>query len=912
MEARQQHRAVHVVGICGASASGKSVLAKSLVELLDAPVVALSADWYFHKRRAACRKCPSCWEQASSVDSEGLARDLSELCTALASAPPGPVPALTFGHSTHGVWGISKNRLAQITRPDATLTHAPVVVVVEGFLLFSDLDVCEKLHAGIWLAVEDGELLARRRFLRGGGCFEDEDEWADFRDEYINHIYDHHQRAAPGMLANASSALCGTINITESTTVDQLVAEAQALLEGGGRATRPVEGGAAVGSKRAAPDDSSMASPSSPTKAFDSPVSNPPPPCTPPPAGLSTPPLALSDTASSTYASSTVTPDSLIATPESTIAALPPGSRVAVLDFLGSFCPITTGHIQCMAEARRILVGEAPPINCDGALVPYAACLGALTVNCDAHVRSKLGQSAEEALSARQRLELCSLATASEAAWVRVGTPAHEWVESLRASFPSITFTVWMLNGADDVVRYEKWECASRELPFITMGRTGDTLTILEAIRTEHLASDAFVLGPELAGTSSTAARNALRLSDHATLSACLHPHVVTWLEQHGPYRKRVHQPTVPPPLDHGTLHVRGAGFGGSPRQLHAADFGVALPLVGQLFDGESGQRQQILLKTLSALEAASATGAYHRLAQMNLQRWRAQAPNRTVMAVNDAHPSCKVLVRAGDWGAVTLALTKEFGTTFAALNMANAVYPGGGYTHGMVAQEENMFRRTDCHFAVDRSHIDPTTEEYVSWMTSLLEARDGRVYLDTDTPRVCVRGPEERNRADMGYAWLADDQIFPFYELRSAAVDLRGGDRGFSEEETVKRVRAQLDTLAAAGVRHAVLSAFGCGAFMNPTSRVAAVYAEELRSRAVDFDVVAFAIFNAGYGPDNLAPFEAAFDSWRDGVEKPPREAADDSMGSPCASGSPAPLSSVRMPPPRPKKKGGRGEVDD
>ena len=32
MEARQQHRAVHVVGICGASASGKSVLAKRLVE----------------------------------------------------------------------------------------------------------------------------------------------------------------------------------------------------------------------------------------------------------------------------------------------------------------------------------------------------------------------------------------------------------------------------------------------------------------------------------------------------------------------------------------------------------------------------------------------------------------------------------------------------------------------------------------------------------------------------------------------------------------------------------------------------------------------------------------------------------------------------------------------------------------
>ena len=46
----------------------------------------------------------------------------------------------------------------------------------------------------------------------------------------------------------------------------------------------------------------------------------------------------------------------------------------------------------------------------------------------------------------------------------------------------------------------------------------------------------------------------------------------------------------------------------------------------------------------------------------------------------------------------MTLELTRRYGTLFASLNMANAYGPGGGYTHGMVAQEENMFRRTDCH----------------------------------------------------------------------------------------------------------------------------------------------------------------------------------------------------------------------
>ena len=53
--------------------------------------------------------------------------------------------------------------------------------------------------------------------------------------------------------------------------------------------------------------------------------------------------------------------------------------------------------------------------------------------------------------------------------------------------------------------------------------------------------------------------------------------------------------------------------------------------------------------------------------------------------------------VLPGDWGDVTLALTKRHGRTFAVLNMANAYSFGGGYAHGQVAQEENRFRRTDC-----------------------------------------------------------------------------------------------------------------------------------------------------------------------------------------------------------------------
>ncbi len=325
-----------------------------------------------------------------------------------------------------------------------------------------------------------------------------------------------------------------------------------------------------------------------------------------------------------------------------------------------------------------------------------------------------------------------------------------------------------------------------------------------------------------------------------------------------------------------------GGSFAINPSPLRKEDFGSRLPTPAQCYHGsQEGRRQEILVETLTKLEEASPTAHYHVLALRNLQRWAEEAgkaarekektegqaarqeeaaAKRKAAALDASGPAPRVEVHVlpGDWGEVTLEMTRRFGTLFASLNMANAYAPGGGYTHGMVAQEENMFRRTDCHFSIRLEDI-AEDEEYKVEVTNKLNAKDGRVYLDVEQPRVCIRGPEDRSRGDLGYPWLADEEVFPFYELRAAAVDLRSGEP-FSRKETQRRVAAQLDTLAEAGVRHAVLSAFGCGAFRNPAAQVAAVYKEELQKRAGDFDVIAFGIFNAGYGPDNFTPFQQAF----------------------------------------------------
>ena len=57
------------------------------------------------------------------------------------------------------------------------------------------------------------------------------------------------------------------------------------------------------------------------------------------------------------------------------------------------------------------------------------------------------------------------------------------------------------------------------------------------------------------------------------------------------------------------------------------------------------------------------------------------------------------------------------------------------------------------------------------------------------------------------------------------------------------------------------MLSAFGCGAFQNPSPIVAGVYKQEVLKRKEHFDVVAFAIFHAGYGPDNFGVFRDIFE---------------------------------------------------
>jgi hypothetical protein len=107
----------------------------------------------------------------------------------------------------------------------------------------------------------------------------------------------------------------------------------------------------------------------------------------------------------------------------------------------------------------------------------------------------------------------------------------------------------------------------------------------------------------------------------------------------------------------------------------------------------DCARRRQVLRETIAAFEKSDPPGCYHRLAKQNLGRWQSES---RVLEL-----SLQVQVFPGDWGDVTRSLTHTHGTCFAVLNMANAYVPGGAYVEGAIAQEENLFRRTDCHFRI-------------------------------------------------------------------------------------------------------------------------------------------------------------------------------------------------------------------
>jgi nicotinic acid mononucleotide adenylyltransferase len=213
------------------------------------------------------------------------------------------------------------------------------------------------------------------------------------------------------------------------------------------------------------------------------------------------------------------------------LATLPRGSKVAVAFMLGSFCPITLGHVQCFVEARKLLLGRESSVTRPRRLERFDACLGFVALNGDHHVAKKLREKGQQALARRDRAHLVRLATA-RFPWLSTSDESRSahLLSGLQRRHRHLHFQLFVMNGADDVVKYKKWQKAGPNYRMITMGRPGDTERVRKGAAAAKVKGEHFLLGPELPDISSTKARDASRKNDQAKLLRLLHQAVADFL----------------------------------------------------------------------------------------------------------------------------------------------------------------------------------------------------------------------------------------------------------------------------------------------------------------------------------------------------------------------------------------------
>jgi len=209
------------------------------------------------------------------------------------------------------------------------------------------------------------------------------------------------------------------------------------------------------------------------------------------------------------------------------LASLPGGANVAVVKMLGSFCPITIGHVQCYVEARRLLLSTG--VRRPAGLDEFGECLGLVWLNADRFVAKKFVGKKGDMITQDDRAHLVELATASYP-WLCYDD--NFGVERLARDWPKLRFCVFDMNGADDVLKYEKWTHANADNKMIIMGRPGSTLAVRRGMERARVDANQghCILGPELPSISSTAARSASKSGDAKALVQLVHPEVAQWL----------------------------------------------------------------------------------------------------------------------------------------------------------------------------------------------------------------------------------------------------------------------------------------------------------------------------------------------------------------------------------------------
>mmetsp|Transcript_6675 Transcript_6675/g.18089 ORF Transcript_6675/g.18089 Transcript_6675/m.18089 type:complete len:342 (-) Transcript_6675:287-1312(-) len=220
------------------------------------------------------------------------------------------------------------------------------------------------------------------------------------------------------------------------------------------------------------------------------------------------------------------------------------------------------------------------------------------------------------------------------------------------------------------------------------------------------------------------------------------------------------------------------------------------------------------------------------------------------------AHDGCGTArkpcrIRVGEF--TTLAAARELvtaGHDVVVLNFASAKRPGGGFTRGANAQEENLARNTTLYAALSRGG-----EEFYAAHRRQKDPlySDAVIY----SPRVSVIR-EEQSSALLAEPW--ETSIITAAAPNAGVARAAGVDESTIDQVYLRRAARVLEVAKAYGHDAVVLGAWGCGVFQNSPWGAARAFASLLTEQgryAHAFQEVVFAII----GPvENRAPFEECF----------------------------------------------------
>lgn len=192
-------RRVFFIGIGGPSCSGKTTLAKRLAAALNSPLKPVPLDGYFVPGRMPKHpKFGQNWETPEGVDFKLLLQDLNLIEERMSCTEAVPSSLIVKANPSRGGGDIIREGMAGSPLEPG----APVIVVVEGFLLFYERAVSSMFDCALWVQA-DCETCCSRRHRRDAPDVPE----SQFREWYAGLVWSHFEMYQERQLANADGAI---------------------------------------------------------------------------------------------------------------------------------------------------------------------------------------------------------------------------------------------------------------------------------------------------------------------------------------------------------------------------------------------------------------------------------------------------------------------------------------------------------------------------------------------------------------------------------------------------------------------------------------------------------------------------------------------------------------------------------